>query len=46
MLRRRIKLRLRYYFRKLCRFLLTCPDCGSALNTTATGRQLCPHCGR
>ena len=39
-------LRARYYFRKICVFLMICPDCFHVLNFTAKGRAICPFCGK
>lgn len=42
----RLKLRSRYYWRKVCHFFGRCPYCGEKVNYTMAGRAICPNCGK
>jgi DNA-directed RNA polymerase subunit RPC12/RpoP len=41
-----MKKELRYWWRRLLRYLFICLDCGCRMNATSKGRALCPECGR
>lgn len=42
----RLMFKLRYYWRKACRFVGLCPECGNTVNYTRNGRAICPYCSR
>lgn len=44
--KRILKLRIRYYKKKIFRFLGYCPDCHNRVNFTRLGRAICPLCGK
>lgn len=42
----RLKLRIRFYWRKTLVAIGVCPDCHNFLNTKPNGRKWCPECGK
>ena len=44
--KRKLKLRFKYYKKRIFYFLGFCPDCFNKVNYTSTGRAICPYCGR
>jgi hypothetical protein len=38
--------RCRYYWKEVWNFLGFCPKCWNSVNYTASGRAICPKCGK